>query len=350
MTSEPIVIWGAGAIGGTVGAFLARAGQDVLLVDIVEEHVRQVAKEGLTIEGPIAAFTTPVRAVTPDALAGRRFRTILLAVKSYHTEPATRALLPHLAEDGAVASFQNGLNELVIAEIAGRARTIGAFVNFASDYLGPGRITYGGRSPMRVGELDGRDSPRVRALAAALRDFEPDTEVTDNVVGYLWGKSAYSALLAYTALTNERMEDIIADPAHRPALHGLIREVLLVGAAEGARPLGFHGFDPAAFLANDVAAMDASLNANAASKRGSAKKHSGYWRDLAVRKRPTDIAAQMAPVLAIARRHGLAMPLVDRVLAGIADIEQGRRMQGLALAEEVLSIAAGGAAITSPAP
>jgi 2-dehydropantoate 2-reductase len=238
-----------------------------------------------------------------------------------------------------VASFQNGLNEFVIAGIVGRTRTIGAFVNFASDYLGPGRITYGGRSPMRVGELDGHDSPRVRALAAALRDFEPDTAATDNVVGYLWGKSAYSALLAYTALTNERMEDIIADPAHRPALRGLIREVLLVGAAEGATPLGFHGFDPAVFLGNDVAAMDASLDANAASKRGSAKKHSGYWRDLAIRKRPTDIAAQMAPVLSLARRHGLAMPLVDRVLDRIADIEQGRRTQGVALAEEVASIA-----------
>jgi 2-dehydropantoate 2-reductase len=348
MTVEPIVIWGAGAIGGTVGAFLARAGHDVLLVDIVEEHVRKVAKDGLTIEGPIATFTTPLPAVTPDALAGRRFHTILLAVKSYHTEQATRDLLPHLAEDGAVASFQNGLNELVIAEIVGRPRTIGVFVNFASDYLGPGRITYGGRSPMRVGELDGRDSPRVRALAAALRDFEPDTEVTDNVVGYLWGKSAYSALLAYTALTNERMEDIIADPAHRPALHGLIREVLLVGAADGARPLGFHGFDPTVFLANDVAAMDASLDANAASKSGSAKKHSGYWRDLAIRKRPTDIAAQMAPVLAIARRHGLTMPLVDRVLVGIAHIEQGRRTPSLALAEEVLSLASEGITAAEP--
>jgi 2-dehydropantoate 2-reductase len=125
-------------------------------------------------------------------------------------------------------------------------------------------------------------------------------------------------------------------------LRGLIREVLLVGAAEGAHPLGFHGFDPALFLGDDVAAMDASLDANAASKRGSAKKHSGYWRDLAIRKRPTDIAAQMAPVRALAQRHGLAMPLLNRVLDGIADIEQGRRAQGMALAEDILLIATEG--------
>ncbi|HYF07766.1 MAG TPA: 2-dehydropantoate 2-reductase, partial [Acetobacteraceae bacterium] len=132
--AEPILIWGAGAIGDTVGASLARAGHPVLLVDVVAEHVRQVAEHGLAIEGPIAAFTARMPAVTPEALTGR-YRTILLAVKSTHTEQATRALLPHLAEDGAVASFQNGLNELTIAEIVGRGRTLGAFVNFSADYL-----------------------------------------------------------------------------------------------------------------------------------------------------------------------------------------------------------------------
>lgn len=332
--AEPILIWGAGAIGGTVGAFLARAGHPVLLVDVVAEHVRAVNEGGMAIEGPIAAFSVPMRAVTPDALTGH-FRTILLAVKSYHTAEATRALLPHLAEDGAVASFQNGLNELTIAEIAGRGRTIGAFVNFSADYLGPGRITYGARSPLRLGELGGRITPRVQALCATIRDFESDAEVTDNIFGYLWGKSAYAALLGYTALTNERMEDLIADPAHRPAISGAIREVLRVGQAEGVRPLGFQGFDPAAFLGDDVAAMEASLDANLVFKRRSAKKHSGYWRDLAVRKRPTDLAAQMAPVRAIAERRGIAMPLVDAMLARIGDIEQGRRVQGIELADEV---------------
>ena len=336
--AEPMVIWGAGAIGGTVGAFLARAGHPVMFVDVVADHVRRVAEAGLTIEGPIAQFTSPaIPSVTPDQMRGKH-KLIVLAVKSYHTAEATRAILPFLADDGAIVSFQNGLNELTIAGIAGRERTIGAFVNFSADYLEAGRITYGARSPLRIGELDGAISPRVEALARTVRDFETDCEVTDNIFGYLWGKSAYAALLGYTALTNERMEDLMADPRHRPAICQVIREVLLVGQADGARPLGFQGYDPAAFLSGDKAAMEASLDANRVFKQRSAKKHSGYWRDLAVRKRPTDITAQMAPVRAIAKQRGIAMPLVDAMLDRIGAIEQGKRPQGIELAEEVRAL------------
>ena len=134
--AESIVIWGSGAIGGTIGAHLSRAGHDVLFVDLVPEHVAAIEAGRLAIEGPIASFTAGGRAVTPERITGRH-KLIILAVKAHHTEAATRALAPHLAEDGAIVSCQNGLNELVIAEIVGRERTIGAFVNFGADYLEP---------------------------------------------------------------------------------------------------------------------------------------------------------------------------------------------------------------------
>ena len=54
-----VVIWGAGAIGGTIGAHLLRAGQDVLFVDVVAEHVAAINAGGLRIEGPVAEFTCP---------------------------------------------------------------------------------------------------------------------------------------------------------------------------------------------------------------------------------------------------------------------------------------------------
>ena len=54
MSDEPILIWGAGAIGGTLGAYWARAGIPVLLVDIVPEHVEACRTTGLAISGPIA--------------------------------------------------------------------------------------------------------------------------------------------------------------------------------------------------------------------------------------------------------------------------------------------------------
>jgi 2-dehydropantoate 2-reductase len=118
------LIWGAGAIGGTLGAHLARSGHDVTLVDAVAEHVDAINRAGLRISGPVAEFTTRLPAFTPEALTGD-WNTIVLATKAQHTEDATRALRPHLTSDGCVVSAQNGLNEIAIAEIVGAERTVG---------------------------------------------------------------------------------------------------------------------------------------------------------------------------------------------------------------------------------
>jgi 2-dehydropantoate 2-reductase len=138
------LVWGAGAIGGTLGAYLARAKHDITFVDVVDDHVDEIARSGLRITGPIDAFTVRAPAVTPATLSGQ-WDTIILATKAHHTEAATRALLPHLTDTGCVISAQNGLNELAIARLAGPERTVGSFVNFGADYLEPGVIHYGGR-------------------------------------------------------------------------------------------------------------------------------------------------------------------------------------------------------------
>ncbi len=332
--AEQVVIWGAGAIGGTIGAYLRRAGRDVLFVDVVPEHVAAIAANRLRIEGPIDEFTTGGPAFTPDAVTGRH-GTIVLAVKAHHTEDAVRALAPFLTDDGVVVSCQNGLNELVIADIVGRSRTIGAFVNFGADYQEPGRILYAGRGAVVVGELDGRVTPRVQDLHRMLRIFEPAAVLSDNIFGFLWGKAGYGAILKASALTDDTIADFIADPARGRLIRALVREILAVAAAEGVTPLGFNGFDPAAFMQGDEAAITASMRAMEDYNHGTAKPRSGIWRDLAVRKRQTDVAAQLAPVRAAARRHGLATPMADRLVALIATIETGARPIGSALADDL---------------
>ena len=183
-----LLIWGAGAIGGTMAAYLARAGHDVTMVDRVAEHVEAINRGGLRIvcpavsgiTGPIAEFTATAPAFTPDAIQGR-WETIILATKAQHTEEATRSLAAHLTADGFVLSAQNGLNELVISQIVGRERTVGAFVNFGADYIEPGVIHYGGRGAVVLGELDGRITPRVEALRRVLLDFDDRAVVTSNI-------------------------------------------------------------------------------------------------------------------------------------------------------------------------
>ncbi|WP_439108032.1 ketopantoate reductase family protein, partial [Congregibacter sp.] len=152
--SDPIVIWGAGAVGGVVGAYLARAGHAVHMVDVVADHVESMRNEGLCIEGPVESFCQQLTADTPESLQGR-FRRVILAVKAHHTDAALDQLQKHLSDDGFVVSAQNGLNERLISQRIGAQRTLGCFVNFGADWLGPGRILYGNRAAVALGELDG---------------------------------------------------------------------------------------------------------------------------------------------------------------------------------------------------
>ncbi len=321
MGEKPILVWGAGAIGGTVGAHLARAGHDVLFVDRAGDHVVAMAEHGLAITGPVTEFKLPVRAATPDRVEGR-FETVLLSVKAQDTEGAARALLPHLAEDGCVVSLQNGLNERVIAEVVGPARTVGAFVNFGADYISPGVILFGGRGAVVVGEIDGRVTPRAERLHHLLREFEERAVLTRNIWGYLWAKLAYGAMLFATALTNASIADCLASERHRALFIALPREVLRVAAAAEVAPEPFDGFDPGAFAPGATEAQAVrSLD------RRSAKSHSGIWRDLAVRKRRTEAEHQLGPIVAVAREHGLSAPITARLIALVRDIEDGRRAQ-----------------------
>jgi 2-dehydropantoate 2-reductase len=327
--NEPLVIWGAGAIGGTIGAYLARAGTRVLMVDTVAEHVDAMNRAGIAIEGPVENFRSPpLPAVTPERMTGVHKR-VVLAVKAHHTAAAVAMLKPHLAPDGYVLSAQNGLNELEIARGVGEARTIGCFVNFGADWHGPGRILFGNRGAVVVGEIDGKITERAQAMHDLLRIFEPDAILTENIWGYLWGKLGYGAMLFATALTNASIADALASPRHFTLWRRLGAEVMVVAQRRNVACLGFNGFDPAAFAPGaSEAAARASVDAMVAFNRTSAKTHSGVWRDLAVRKRRTEIDAQIAIIASIGRELGVSCPMIDRLVALIHEIEDGKRPQG----------------------
>jgi len=325
MRASPILVWGAGAIGGTVGAYLARAGEDVVFVDRAADHVAAIAGDGLQIVGPIETFRVKAPALLPADLKGK-FDTIFLCTKAPDTAAAVETLAPFVADDGCVVSLQNGLNEQVIAAKLGEKRTVGAFINFGADYLSPGVVQYSGRGAVVVGELDGRTTPRIQRLHKLLLKFDDRAVLSANIWGYLWSKLAYGALLFATALTNDAIADCLASPRHRPLLIALAREVEGVAVASGVRLEAFDGFDPSAFLPNaSQADAAASLDALVAFNRRSAKTHSGIWRDLAVRKRKTEVEAQLGPVAKAGAAKGIPTPLTLRLIELIHDIEEGRR-------------------------
>jgi 2-dehydropantoate 2-reductase len=344
---ERILVWGAGAIGGTVGAYLWRAGHDVTFVDASPDHIAAIRREGLRIVGPVDQFRCTAPAFLPQDVDGK-WPIVALAVKAQHTEAACAQLRPHLAESGYVLSLQNGLCETVIEKTMGRARTMGALVGFMGDQLAPGEIRFGQRAKFCVGELDGRISDRAVALGRLMADFEPNVEVTGDIWGYLWGKLGFVALLYGTALGNSTLVELFSAGSLQTVWRGLAGEIVAVAASEGVVPRGFDGFEPAAFAADATAEhASRSMNAMANLLRGSPKTHSGMWRDIAIHHRPTEIGNQIGPVIEIGLRNGIPTPVLRRLMTLIRSVETGDLAQSDALISELLPTGPGGFACSA---
>lgn len=326
---------GAGAIGGTIGAYMQRAGESVEFVDAAADHVRRMQAAGLTIRGFDQTFTVqPVRAMLPGELDGP-LEVVLLAVKAQDTAAAIGSLLPWLADESCIVSLQNGLCERTISELVGSERTIGCFVNFSADYLEPGLIHYGGPGAFYLGELDGTHSERIRRIAAAIGKWGP-VRITDNIMGYLWGKLGYANMLFATAIVDADMADVIE--RYPELMVELAAEVYEVAALEGVKPEPFDAVEPSLYYprtARDSDATSQAIEHLVRLRRADQKTRSGIWRDLAVRRRRTEVDQQIGMVAAIGVRHGLPMPLTSRLVQTIHQLERGCRERDWANVEEL---------------
>ncbi len=324
---DRILIWGAGAIGGTIGAALADAGHDVTFVDVEAAHVAAIKDpaRGLEISGPVLSLKLAAPAFTPGELTGQ-WDHIYLAVKAQHTRDASKALLSHLAAGGYVLSLQNGLCEQIIAEVVGPQRVIGAFINYSADWNAPGDILFANRGAFVIGELDGAISPRLEHLLRTVKDFEPDAIATNDINAYLWGKLGYGSLLFAQAVGQLGIADCLARPDLFPLWRKLAGEVNAVAAKQGITPKGFNGYDPAGFAPGaSEAAASACIEAMVAFNRPSLKTHSGVWRDLAIRKRRTEVDVQIAPIATIGAKLGVDCPSIRALVAMIHEVEDGKR-------------------------
>ena len=327
MTRSYTVV-GAGAIGGTLAVHLHLAGADVQLVDADPAHVEAVREHGLRVRSPKGELVAHLPITTPDD-APAELGAVLLAVKAQATDAAAGWIAPRLADNGWVASLQNGLNEGTIAAHVGPERTVAAFVDLFADVIEPGVIQDGGIGAIALGEYVGEPSERVTQLAADLKHWgEPI--VSDNVQGFLWSKLGFGAMLVATALADEDMGVLI--DRHRPGMHALVAEVLTVAKAEGHRLESFDGFEPDAYLA-DAATADAATDGLAAWLAQQTKKRSGIWRDIAVRGRRTEVPTQYGPVVEAGRRHGISTPLTEWMIDAITRLETGK----IAMGEEHLT-------------
>lgn len=318
-----ILVWGCGAIGGSAAAYWSLAGFDVAAVDAQDAHVRAINERGLRVYGPLGERLARVSAFLPDAVRGA-FDCIILAVKSDQTESCAKQAAHVLAPDGLVVSFQNGLNELVIAPIIGAKRTVGAFVNWSAEYMEPGTIWLGGLGALVLGELDGKITPRLEALLPICKRFNPNAKLSANIMGYLWGKLIYGSFLRITALADLSIVAGLQSAACRSACIRQAREIIAVADRHGVALQDFDGFDPQAFRTDVPAStLDKTFAAMIAFNATSEITHASVWRDLAVRHRRTDTRAQFEPLLHLAERDGVPTPEIRALIDTIEGIESG---------------------------
>jgi 2-dehydropantoate 2-reductase len=331
-----ITIYGAGAIGGLTGAYLARAGENVLLVDKVAEHVEAMNRQGLKITGA-AEFRVAVRACLPEELQGP-LGLLFLAVKSQDTQVALDVIVPHAGPDTILVSLQNGMNPPLIAARIGADKVIPSFINFSANWLGPGHIENGGKAgSIYIGEMDGSLTDRLYRLQRLLSNLHP-VRVTDNIFGYLWAKQVACSILFAQAVTDETKADVFSNKRFQPMLIALAGEAVEVAQAAGIKLESFDAFEPLKMQPRNKAEMAeamAVLDRVAAHHRNRVKARTGFWRDLAVRRRPTEIDYLTGWVISQGRKRGISMPLNEYLVAQVKEIEQGKRQRGLHNLEEL---------------
>jgi len=295
------LVLGCGAIGSVVAAGLDRDGHDVLACDADPAVVTAINASGLRIGGPAGQFTAHPAAIAPAELPSRIDFPVLVACEQQDTTAVAGLLEGRLAGQAFVASLQDGLPSPALAAAAGPGRVVQACVNFEADVVAPGVVTRGDRGALKIGEIDGTPSARTRALAGDIADAEATTQV----MGYVWGKLAYGAMVLATAVSDLAIHEVFDEPGYHPLLLAVAGQVLRQAPV---RPSPLDGLDP-----DD---LPGSLRRLADLSRRSARSHSAAFRDLMIRRRTTEADAILGPLQGF---------LIRRIAELIAAIEAGDR-------------------------
>ena len=247
-----IGIIGAGAIGSVVGGMLTRAGRDVTLVDQWPDHVEAMKRVGLRLSGTCGEHLVPVRALHIHELQSvtEPFDAVFISVKSYDTEWATALAVSYLAPDGVVVDFQNGLNDERVAAVAGKQRTLGCVITVGAGMYEPGHAmrTDTASVGFKIGEHDGKETPRARELAELMNAVAP-SQVTTNLFGERWSKLAVNCMANPLAgLTGLGSAEVRIDPNVSAVGVHLGAECIMVGRAVGHEVEPIYGIPTQRFV------------------------------------------------------------------------------------------------------
>lgn len=306
---------GAGAIGGYVGACLARAGADVTLF-ARGPHLLAMQERGLRVVSEDGGFEVRPN-VTGDLAAIAHADVIFLGVKAHALTDLAPRLAPLMAPGTVVVSMQNGLSWWyfqqtdgphagirlesvdpggVIAKSFAPERVIGSIAYFATTLEAPGVMRHIEGNRLSLGEPDGSRSERCKAIAQALIAGGLRAPITTRIRHELWVKLLGNASLnPVSALTGATLAEIVRDPNTGALIRDLMTEVEAV-----ARRLGIE--------------LPVSIEQRMTGAENVGQHKTSMLQDLES-KRPLELDEVVGAVIELGQRFDVSMPATRAVYA-----------------------------------
>lgn len=229
-----IAVIGAGNMGCLYGANLARAGEEVTLIDPWKEHVEQIRAHGLKMDGLHGEFTARLRA-TADPAQVLPADLALILVSTYATPQAAQTARLVLKDSGFALTLQNGLGNIeILQEALGQERAMAGLTFHSADLKGPGAVTHTNEGHTYLGELDKHRTPRLEQLAALMERAGMNPVVEPDIIATLWGKFVLNCgINALCAAADLRPGHIRQVPELDQFQSRIVEEVLALVAARG---------------------------------------------------------------------------------------------------------------------
>jgi 2-dehydropantoate 2-reductase len=300
-----IAVVGAGNMGCLYGANLARAGEQVTLIDVWQEHVQAMQEQGLTMQGLHGEFVAEVAATT-DPNTVSEVDLVVICVNGYNTGAAAEAAQVMLAPDGCVLTLQNGLGNIeILTEVLGDDRVVGGLTFHSADLQAPGQVRHTNKGPTYLGELDRRQTERLETIRAMMQRAGMQPQVEADIVATMWGKFVLNCSInPLCAIADLRPGHIREVEAFDEFQTKIVEEVLALIAAKGIELP-----DPTPLQSI---------------KTYSAKKfHRVSMQQHLLRGRPTEIDSLNGYVVRESQRLGLSAPYND----ALTRIVKGRQYQ-----------------------
>lgn len=243
-----VAIYGAGAMGTVLGAFVTKNGGSPDLITRNAAHVAALKKGGAHITGAVD-FTVPVSALLPDEMEGE-YDVIFLMTKQRANKEILQFLLPHLKSDGIVCTTQNGLPEPSVAAVVGEERCCGCAVSWGATFVGGGEAKLTTRPDgleFALGTMY-NNGEKLGAVQSVLSRMGKVT-IESNFVGARWSKLAINcAFSGLSAVTGMTFGQICDDRYARKVAQSILKESFDIAVACGIRPAKVQGHDVAKIL------------------------------------------------------------------------------------------------------